>query len=64
MLQYLQSMTAEQKQSIIMSLVEEGRVMVVKHFKTKLGQADNNNNNSTGNNIAELTPCLYHPESD
>jgi hypothetical protein len=59
MLQYLQSMTAEQKQSIIMSLVEEGRVMVVKHFKTKLGQADNNNNNnSTGNNIAEPTPCL------
>jgi hypothetical protein len=30
-----------------MSLVEEGMVMAVKNFETKLEQIDNNNNNST-----------------
>jgi hypothetical protein len=34
-----------------MSLVEEGMVMAVKNFKTKLEQTDNNNN--TNNNSVE-----------
>jgi type I restriction-modification system DNA methylase subunit len=38
-----------------MSLVEEGMVMAVKNFKTKLDHTDQNNNTNNNNNIERYT---------